>query len=336
MPQEPDPCLNEPDPCFNVKHHDVVIVKLFDRRFSTDMRDQEDASTYTKELEQEYLDDLCKDPPIEGEEFGVKEDGETATDDNEELKAVEQEADGDQATLGALVKYDLQETCMRFFHNEMTVYKRLKPLQAQGKVPRYLCSTELLLDKPVQVPDYVPKQHHKRIEDYLRVPAAVMEYVQGREIRHIDHFMPKKLWKRTILDACAIINEISDHDVLNEDVRMDNVLIRCIPRTDEHAGDFNYQPVVLDFGKARVRRTNETDEEWRIEKAMQDEEGCIGCNMFHKLKLGSWGIGPGSLRYSGPERFEEGLSQATMDSLDRQSLREHHAMLAAVEGEQEG
>ena len=179
------------------------------------------------------------------------------------------------------------------------------------------------------MPDEVPKQHYKRIEEYLRIPAAVIEYVEGREIRHIDQFVPKKLWKQAILDACTIINEISDHDVLNEDVRMDNVLIRCIPRTDKNAESFDYQPVVLDFGKARLRRPSETDEQWRIEKAIQDEEGCIGCNMFHKLKLGSWGIGPGSLRYSGPERFEEGLSQEVMEELNRERLRNHYAMLEA-------
>ena len=325
--------INEPLPCFNVKQHEVVIVKLLDRRFSTDMRDQENAATYTTELDQEYLEDLCKDPPVEGEEFGIEEDTELSTGGQRGLEEVDKEDDEGQETPDAWAEHNLQELCMRFFHNEMTVYERLKPLQARGKVPRYLCSTELLLDKPIQVPDDVPKQHHKRIEDYLRISAAVIEYVQGREIRHIDQFMPKKLWKRTILDACSIINEISDHDVLNEDVRMDNVLIQCIPRTDKDAESFDYQPVVLDFGKARLRRPCETDEQWRIEKAMQDEEGCIGCNMFHKLKLGSWGIGPGSLRYSGPERFEEGLSQEVMEELNRESLRQHYAMLEAVEGE---
>ena len=127
--------INEPLPCFNVKQHDVVIVKLFDRRFSTDMRDQENASTYTTQLEQEYLDDLCKDPPVEGEEFGIEGDTDMATSVEEELEEVGQIDDEDQDTPDAWAEHNLQELCMRFFHNEMTVYERLKPLQAQGKVP---------------------------------------------------------------------------------------------------------------------------------------------------------------------------------------------------------
>ena len=85
-----------------------------------------------------------------------------------------------------------------------------------------------------------------------------------------------------------------DYDVLNNDVRPENVLIQKTVVD----GKTTIRPVMIDFAQARVRRKDENDEQWDELKRAEDEEGCIGQVMYKELGLGEWKYpGPGTARY---------------------------------------
>lgn len=74
-----------------------------------------------------------------------------------------------------------------------------------------------------------------------------------------------------------LIRLVSEYDVLNKDIRVDNVLVR---NHDHHTASC----VLIDLPNCRLRRCDESDIDWHYAKVSQDEEGAIGCVTEMKLR----------------------------------------------------
>lgn len=88
----------------------------------------------------------------------------------------------------------------------------------------------------------------------------------------------------------AAVYKLGDHDVLNNDVRPENVLIRNV----------DYSVAMVDFAQSRLRREDESWQEWKEHKWTIDEEGAIGYVMGRKLGFKyrvSTAPGQGIMRY---------------------------------------
>src|SRR2546430_722960 len=78
--------------------------------------------------------------------------------------------------------------------------------------------------------------------------------------------------------AITIVNCISDHGILNEDVKTRNVLVRKKGQSE------GYDVFMIDFAQCRFHGRDKSEKEWRLTKWRQDEEGAIGYVMRTKLK----------------------------------------------------
>ncbi|CEI39751.1 hypothetical protein FVEN_g2029 [Fusarium venenatum] len=103
---------------------------------------------------------------------------------------------------------------------------------------------------------------------------------------------PRSSWQNIVDRAIEIVHIISDHNVLNDDVRPDNFMI--VPNNG------TYEVFMIVFGLCRVRRPGESDAEWGLEKWEANEERSLGSviqKMLSKVRF--------ELRYEFSERHIE-------------------------------
>ena len=81
-------------------------------------------------------------------------------------------------------------------------------------------------------------------------------------------------------EAIKIVNLLGDRDILNQDVKARNFIVRKHPRKDE------YQVLMIDFSLCEFRQPKQTDEEWSKAKRLQDEEGAVGAIMLEWFRGG--------------------------------------------------
>lgn len=189
--------------------------------------------------------------------------------------------------------------CISMARAEKVVYKALRSLQEAGRVPRYYASVELNIDNVPRIPLSMPAEELGLLRQYVQVPGCLFEYVPGFSLSAAGDLPTRKEQAEAVLGSIILVNEIGDYDVLNNDVRPENILIQKTVVD----GKTTIKPVMIDFAQARVRRRDENDEEWDKVKRGEDEEECIGQVMYKELGLGEWKYpGPGTARYIKKER----------------------------------
>ena len=124
------------------------------------------------------------------------------------------------------------------------------------------------------------------------IPGLLLEYIQSSTFREVietwkarDPPLPNGILAALYEKAVQIVERVSDFDVLNEDVHMDNFLIRepfiTLPSAHRDGEDLYHSTVedavvLIDLGHCRVRREDESEEEWIRAKWHQDEAGAAG------------------------------------------------------------
>ena len=89
---------------------------------------------------------------------------------------------------------------------------------------------------------------------------------------------PQSQWQVICDDDIQIINLIGDYEVLNDDVRPENFLVRTNP-------EGKYQVFQIDFGETH-HRDGMAWAKWRHWKYCIDEEGAVGSVMQQRLIRG--------------------------------------------------
>ncbi|KAF9772125.1 hypothetical protein IL306_010183 [Fusarium sp. DS 682] len=231
-----------------------TFLKMFDRRFAEQIRKDNGIDTWSEDIEQEFLRGLSSGKV---DEF------------LEKLRTVPQfqqdtEEDWDTAENEAYLAAELRNC----FNSEIATYARLH--EYQGKlIPRFLAS--VTLDTPQ--PDVVLSQQQQEL---YKQKGILLQYLHGFSLSTMVQNAPKASWQRIVDQAIQIVHVLSDHDILNADVRPDNFII--VPEDDE------YKVFMIDFGQCRFRRQDESDLEWGRAKWTQDEEGAVGAVMASRLK----------------------------------------------------
>ena len=166
------------------------------------------------------------------------------------------------------------------FERERAAYERLRSLQGT-KIPRVYG----VVEREVVIPGAHPDGESAVAEN---IPGLLLEYVPSVTLREVietwkarDPPLPNGILAALCEKAVQIVERVSDFDVLNEDVHMDNFLIRQPFATASSQGESGLSTVedavvLVDLGHCRVRREDESEEEWMRAKWYQDEAGAAG------------------------------------------------------------
>ncbi|KAF4993063.1 hypothetical protein FGRMN_6751 [Fusarium graminum] len=231
----------------------LAFLKMFDRRFAVQYRQDEFIDTWSEDIERQLLRDLANGKVVE-----MVEKLETLPDfrfdTGDDWDEVEKEINQGHMMRG-------------MFNTETAVYARLQ--DHQGKViPRLLGSVTLA--EPADL-SLTPDQ-----QDLYRHRGVLLEYLPGFTFSKIVENVPRTEWQQIIDQAVQIVHILGDNNVINYDVRPDNFMI--VPENDK------YKVFMIDFAQCRLRREDETDAEWGLDKNSRDETGAIAMVMAKRLK----------------------------------------------------
>ncbi|KAF5695720.1 hypothetical protein FMUND_15829 [Fusarium mundagurra] len=237
-----------------LRNQSEAFLKMFDRRFAEQIRQDNGIDTWSGDMEQEFLTALASG---KAEEFLRK------------LQAIpnfqrDTEDEWDTAENEVYLATELRKC----FTSEIATYARLK--EYQGKIiPRFLAS--VVLDVPSSNVALTTQQ-----QELYKQQGILLQYLPGFSLSNIVDNAPEASWQAIVDQAIQIVHVLGDHGILNADVRPDNFIV--VPKDD------TYQVFMIDFGQCRFRRENESDAEWGRAKWRQDEEGAVGHVMKSRLK----------------------------------------------------
>ncbi|KAI5895061.1 uncharacterized protein SCHCODRAFT_02535618 [Schizophyllum commune H4-8] len=271
----------------------TAIFKLYDRRCFTNIRtDFDEGKPWSLEKEKEYrqyLDDVSNGSatPLD---FGSP----TFFYDNDV-------SDGE---FEAYLRYMAQRT----FDAERSAYERLQELQ--GKILPTLYGA-------VEYEAVIPNVRDGSGTVTEMVPGLLLEYVSSLSLRQLittwrtrDPPLPDSILAAVCAEAVRVVDRVSDFEVLNEDVRVDNFLIRQEFLTSyAQSGDtatLDGAVVLIDLGQCRLRQADESEDEWIEAKWSQDETGAVG---FIALNLVRRFVGKDVWKYERDLRYYRPLEE---------------------------
>lgn len=237
----------------------TAILKLYDRRFANDLRAFHDAPKPSATSEESFRAFMSK----EGSRRSL-DDWKTKIfdDQNTDIETPPEETEAFLAVLLA-----------SYHQNEVHVYERLAFMQGNS-IPLFFGQTR-----------FKNSDTHPDTID-VDVPGILIEYVEGTGLDKL----PASAVSPTLCQACVdIVLTVGDHDVLNQDVRLQNFIV---PSSSESGRTV----VMIDFAQARLRENDEDDDQWKQVKWTIDEEGAVGYVLRKKF---GWDYQP-TFRYLVP------------------------------------
>ncbi|KAJ5120413.1 uncharacterized protein N7515_009801 [Penicillium bovifimosum] len=224
-----------------------MILKLFDRRFATQLRQDEKIRPWTPDIETEYYQFILDGGAAE---FVTQLKEEEDSDDEDS----DDEASDDEASDDEHSDYE---------HS----ISNLKEIQGTD-IPKFLASTLMPIPFPGQTNG-----------GYTDVPGILLQYIEGFPLTDVEQYAPRESWQAICQDAIRIIHRIGDLGILNEDVKTRNFIVR------EDAGNA-FKVTMIDFALCKFRQDYQDDYDWDKWKSIQDEEGAVGYVMQRRLKDG--------------------------------------------------
>lgn len=233
------------------------VLKLYDRRFSPQLRTEEETVPWTPELESEYREFVnsgCITGFFDFCAAGYREDWWWGDSYSKRTKWSKAQLEG-----------YLQFLCRRTYGIEKEVYETIRDLQGKH-VPRLFAHPWLQLsEKP---------------NKYLDCPGILLEYIQGYELTDIKENAPENDWQYICDEAVQIVQLICVRGVLNKDIKTRSFVIR-------QDSDLKKPKLcMMDFGLCMFRREQKSVAEFREMQAHQNEEGAVGFVMQRQLKGG--------------------------------------------------
>jgi len=320
-----------------------AVLKLYDRRFSNGIREDYSATPWTPDIEEEWIKFEALDEDKKPEVCVEEEENNWSHGSNDASKTTNWPNNNNTSggrkqilpsawTPGHREAY-MQKVCDRAFDAEVSAYRHLQTLQ--GKILPVVFGTVAL---PTGVGDSDSKGKNRA--NPMKVGGLLMEYIQPSfSLRGIPENVPdKSLWQDLGEMAVELVQDVGDYGVLDEDVRLDNILMvpvkdgYCSEKLGEEVGDeFGvehrdmdmestggrdlkfYRAVRIDFGLARVRRDDETDGDWRKARHFRDEEGAVGFVLETHLRKAAdaeWDDRPFKFRHSHRLQSQDDLDEA--------------------------
>ena len=233
-----------------------MVLKLFDRRFATQLRRDEKVNPWTPVIERQYHHFI-----LDGSASGFM----TKLNSNNQMAEKEGHSWNDAQNEACL-----HDHMQNFYKTEVEVYDTLKDIQGE-KVSR-LCAC-------VAFPSSSSTEELPLDRNYLDFPGILMQYIEGFPLTDVASHAPRETWQSLCEDAIQIVNLIGDRGVLNEDVKTRSFIVSEDPEN-------KFKVFMIDFALCNFRREYEDEEDWRGWKAAEDEEGAVGYVMQRYLKGG--------------------------------------------------
>lgn len=238
-----------------------VLLKLYDRRYAEQFRQEWRIDQATPDVERQLLE-FSRSGKAAAFLENWRTDPDFGFDDDEENPW------GVPETETAL-----SERMREIWQTEVKVYKRFA--QHQGRrIPKLYAAVTFHIG-----PEDDVKPSSSEVFD---IPGIIIEYIDGFRLSDLTDNAASSEWNRLVNTAVDVTGEIlNDSDVLNEDVRPDNMMV-CRDPTWEGG----YRLCMIDFGVCRFRGDDEGTEEWGRAKHAQDEEDGMSEIMRIKLREG--------------------------------------------------
>ncbi|CAH0057898.1 unnamed protein product [Clonostachys solani] len=245
--------LDGSEPLEGLQKGDEAFLKMFDRRFAHQHRQDNGVDTWSEDVENEVLASLRS-----GKTESFLDKLHTIPHFQEDT-----EEDWDTAENEAYLADELR----KWFNSETAIYSRLQ--QHQGKIiPRLLASITLGVPPP-------DSALNTQQQELYQLKGILLQYLSGFSLSSMIQNTPRSSWQGIVDQAIQIVHVLGDNDILNTDVRPDNFVV--VPK------DQAYRVFMIDFGQCRLRRKDESDAEWGRAKWTQDEEGAVGAVMRTRL-----------------------------------------------------
>jgi hypothetical protein len=235
-----------------------MILKLYDRRFATQLRKDEEIPPWTSDIEQEYRQFVLDGGAAD---FIAK----LRTHSN----MVEEEGKSWNAAQNEAYLYNYMR---ELYDAETEVYRRVQDIQGKD-VPRLVASFPMLQSHSSLSPP-------GPVGGYADFPAILLELIQGFALNELAAHAPRETWQYICEDAIRIVNVIGDRNIRNEDVSPRNFIVCWKPVEGK------FKAFMIDFALCKFRRQDQDERDWREWKAIQDEEGAMGYVMQRYLKGG--------------------------------------------------
>ncbi|KAH9974593.1 hypothetical protein BGW80DRAFT_1301487 [Lactifluus volemus] len=241
----------------------TAFLKLFDRRFAEQHREDNGLGHWTKQIEEAYIRDV-ESGAINGFLHDLHSIPGYLDSTGERWNAAQNEA-------------YLGDELFKCFQAETATYAALSSYQGH-QIPHLLASVELKLTPP-----------NAKDSDHFHIKGVLLEYIHGFSMSDMDKHAPNTAWQGLVDQALGIVRILDSHNILNRDVRPGNIMIT------ENGGKF--QVYMIDFGLCRFRG-NESEQDWGRAKFNEDEEGAIGMTMRKKLQAHGF-----KLHFQNPDKY---------------------------------
>lgn len=236
--------------CSTLKLEGNMVLKLYDRRFAAQLREDEKIRPWTQDREMEYHRFIL---------------GGRATKFISQLN--NGETPGCSTWSAAMEETYLHDQMSDYYNAEVQAYNHMKGIQ-ETDVPQLLASAVMCAPAPCQ-----------RSSEYVDIPGILLQHIEGFPLPDIAEHTPRESWQAICEDAIRIVHTISDLGILNEDVNIRSFIVRGNLKD-------GFKMVMIDFGLCKFRQDFEGVHEWEQWKANQDEEGAVGYVMQKRLKGG--------------------------------------------------
>lgn len=259
--------------CSDMALEGDIALKLFDRRFATQLRKDEKLRPWTSEIERNY------------HQF-VHDGGASQI-------ITELHNNGDIAQQGSTWNSSQDEAYLYdhlsdLYETELKVYDTLKHMQGTD-IPQLLAC--------VTIPG-VSLTEPELESPYISVSGILLQYVEGFPLTDLADHTPRECWQSICEEAIQILDRIGDCGILNEDVNTRSFIVQEDKRTES-----GYKVFMIDFALCNFREDYADDVDWSEGKAIQDEEGAVGLIM--QDRLGGGFVYRRSNRYKKPADYYE-------------------------------
>ncbi|KAJ3512988.1 hypothetical protein NLJ89_g3201 [Agrocybe chaxingu] len=264
-----------------------AVLKLCDRRFSAGLREDYDAAIWTPQVERKHRkfmtipEDVRFACSANSEDDSWRycssdEDGSASKSRRKKSTnmAKKKRVSNEHWSSGHREAY-IEQVAQKLYRTEVAIYRQLRELQGED-VP-FIYGTVRL------------QKVGRRSLGKLDVRGMLMQYIDPSfSLRDIPERIPDQTrWQEVGEAAVKVVQVVGDYGILNDDVRLDNILVVPTREEDEKQADADsedqperstqrFKTVMIDFGIARAQRKNETDDEFRRERRRCDEEGAVG------------------------------------------------------------
>lgn len=242
--------------CSDLALEGDMVLKIFDRRFATQLRKDEKLRPWTSDIESDYhqfvLDGGASQFITELNNNGdIAQQGETWNSSRDEAYLYDHLS-------------DLYET-------EVRVYDTLRDMQGND-IPQLLAY--------VTIPG-CSLAEMQPASQYIDVSGILLEYIEGFPLTDIADHTPRECWQSICEEAIQILHRMGDHGILNEDVKTRSFIVKKDTRAESR-----YKVVMIDFALCNFRKDYADNVDWSEAKAIQDEEGAVGLIMQDRLEGG--------------------------------------------------